>query len=167
MEPVDLVAYCGRYCGDCAICESSVVFGVRLMQAINADFGPSKAAEGLGWPPMRHLAETAAGMFDASLDCLSRFTEDTFPKGCKDGCVPPCEIANCARDRGYRTCAECAEMATCTTLDQHREAVAEYLAAIKAQGVEAFAAEQARRLEEARRAKIETALRSATEQCAG
>ena len=163
MGPMDLVAYCGGYCGKCDICESNVVFGVHLIQGINAEFGPSKAAAGLGWPPMRHLAQTATGMFDAAADSLTRFTEDTFPKGCRDGCVPPCEIAACARERDYLTCADCDVMTTCTKLDRHREAVAENLTFIKTYGIERFREEQAHQVEDVRRARIEAAIRSAME----
>jgi hypothetical protein len=164
MEPTELVAFCGRYCGSCDICASNVVFGVSLLQAINAEFGPRNAAQGLGWPPMRHLADTVAGMVDAVVDNLDQFAEETFPKGCRDNCVPPCRIAACARDKGRHTCADCEEMKTCSILDEHREAVASYLASIQANGIERFAEEEARHLNQARRTKIEAALKEANGQ---
>lgn len=164
MAPTELVAFCGRYCGSCDICAPNVIFGVRLLQAVNAEFGSRKAAEGLGWPPMRHLAETVADMVDATVDSLDPFVEGVFPQGCRDNCVPPCKIVACAKEKGYRTCADCGEMATCSILDEHRDVVAGYLTDIQANGIERFAEDEAHRLDQARRAKIEAAIEEANVQ---
>jgi hypothetical protein len=166
MKPTELVAFCGRYCGSCDICASNVVFGVSLLQAINAEFGPRHAAQGLGWPPMRHLAGTVADMVDAAVGNLDQFAEGTFSQGCRDNCVPPCRIAACAKNEGCHTCADCEEMTTCSILDEHREAVASYLAYIQANGIERFAEEEARHVLQARRTKIEAALEEANAQSA-
>ena len=153
MNPTDLVAYCGGYCGHCDLARENVAFGLKLLEAINATFGPTQSVGEMGWGPMRKLGGYATAPLDQIIASLVDFP-DCFPRGCTENCVPPCEIAQCASQKEYRTCAACDEADVCEKLDQARDAVAENLAYISTHGVEAFAREQAQVVAERRRERV-------------
>jgi hypothetical protein len=155
MNPAELVAYCGAYCGNCALAQDNVQFGVNLLKEINAEFGPTKAVDSFGWEPMRNLGKYATENLDHSLASLTLFAAECFPKCCTGHCVPPCEIARCVPAKGYRTCAECDEMNSCEKLDKHRDAVSAHLDEIKKHGLTAYASIQAKAVVEQRKQAVQ------------
>jgi hypothetical protein len=65
-----------------------------------------------------------------------------FPTHCRDGCVPPCEIARCCRDKGHVTCAECADSQGCDRFTERHAQAKQNLEAIRTRGLEVWAHEQ-------------------------
>ncbi|MDF1515938.1 MAG: hypothetical protein P1S60_19170 [Anaerolineae bacterium] len=59
MKSTELVGYCGAYCGHCHLAQENVAFGIKLLQDINTEYGPTKGVENFGWEPMRNLGKYA------------------------------------------------------------------------------------------------------------
>ncbi|MBM3475601.1 MAG: hypothetical protein FJX75_20245 [Armatimonadetes bacterium] len=141
-NPVDLVSFCGGYCGKCGI--SGLAIGLRLetLQALlgAADF--RQEAEHLGWPLMRDIATRCCEQFDQQAASFGELAGRLFPTHCRDGCVPPCEIARCCLERSFTTCAECADLDACERFTERHAEAKQNLAAIRAMGLEAWAKEQ-------------------------
>ena len=101
-----LVGYCGLYCGACAICQKLIKNRVaQLLEILHAyqfrDIAKEIAKfapEFQHYPQFEEVCKGLAKMFG---ECL----------GCIEGGGPPvCEIRNCCKESGFRTCAECNEM---------------------------------------------------------
>lgn len=56
------------------------------------------------------------------------------------GCVPPCEIAKCCKDKGFFTCAECPDMESCERIAE--KGMQTSLVDIRKMGVKSWAKKQ-------------------------
>jgi hypothetical protein len=123
-NPLGNIAYCGLNCEACS-------FRVASLE---------KDASHLDNLPARYERLKPARIEDMEL-CL----------GCRHDTEPgPCHMRECAKGRGYSTCAECPEMpceklmAFCGDGAPHHGAVVENLKRIREIGGEAWALEQER-----------------------
>jgi hypothetical protein len=108
----DLVTYCGLYCPACGIRQGKIAQAVEDLQKVIRAYGLDKEMGGLS------KAESAFAHYDkfsSVLEALGRFFGSC--DGCRKGGGPPdCKIRNCASDRGYSLCTDCADMDKCEIL---------------------------------------------------
>lgn len=138
---VELVAYCGRYCGNCPVSAFSVTLGLKALEKVNDAVGVSKSAKMLGFPPIRDMAVHCCANFDSEVASIAEIGKIAFTPGCRNGCVP-CDIPRCCKARGYMTCAECDQTATCAKLGKYPKHKGEMDAnqkAIREHGLEKWA----------------------------
>ncbi len=99
ITPLELVAYCGLYCGSCDIYQERIGnSGRELKKVLDAlEFDQiSKQVPGL---------EDYDKFYKVLNNIIMFFGQC---QGCqKGGGNPSCEIRNCCRQKGYDTCAEC------------------------------------------------------------
>jgi len=140
-KPIDLVGYCGAFCGKCGI--SGAAIGVRLdaLRALLEAAGFAQEAERLGWPAMRDIATCCCAQFEGQVGAFAELAGRIFPTHCRGGCHP-CGIADCCRGKGFTTCAECADFEGCERFGERHGKVREDLRAIGKAGLETWAAEQ-------------------------
>jgi hypothetical protein len=99
INPVELAAYCGIYCGACDIYQK------RISQAGN---DLKKVLDALEF---ESFAKQVPGLenydtFYKTLNALIMFFGQCL--GCQKGGGPPqCQIRACCKEKGYKTCAEC------------------------------------------------------------
>ncbi len=162
-NPTDLVAFCGGYCGKCGIC--GTVIGVRLQAVRNLleAAGFRREAERLGWPLMREIATGCCAQLEQHADSFAELAGKLFPTHCRDGCVPPCEIARCCREKGFTTCAECEELDGCARFDERHQGARENLRDIRETGLQAWAEQQFADCMHAERKKLVEAVECAFE----
>jgi len=158
VRPEDLVAYCGHYCGKCGICGFNIALNRKAVKNVVETAGFQREAAHLGWPTMREIATHCCEEFENQVGSFTQFVGSLFPTWCRDGCVPPCEIASCCKEKGYFTCAECAEMDSCKILAERYKDTKPNLAEIKKTGVKAWAEKQSKEAREARREALKTAI---------
>ena len=92
----DLIACCGL---DCEICDA------RIATLNNDD--ALREATARKWSEMNNTPEITA----ETINCLGCRTD-----GMKFGFCAMCEIRSCALGKGFATCGECADLATCPTI---------------------------------------------------
>lgn len=144
--PTDFVGYCGLYCNACGIRQGKIKAAVNDLRNIIAAYGFDKIMPELAkWEPsLTHYNE-----FSQVLDGLVKIFGDC-PDCLQDGGDPNCKVRQCARQRGYRTCAECNEAETCEKLAPYRkgfEGLSPVLQAIKQNGIENFAREMQKKVD--------------------
>ena len=143
VNPAEMVGYCGRLCMRCGVCGHMNAVDMQALQNVAKTIDMTGRAEkGLAWDVMRNMVGHVCREFDRDLESYAGFVQKGFPKCCRDHCVPPCQIAACCKEKGYRTCAECAEMETCDKLGKVRADMAPNLQAIRDKGLDAWAEEQ-------------------------
>jgi len=142
-EPRELVAYCGLYCGACAIYQGRFKERVESLRSLIRRFGLDKIMDQLAGldPAFKHYPE-----FEQVMEALVRVF------GSCPGCIggggdPGCKIRPCASGKGYTTCAECSEMDTCEALKRYPGNM-EMLRSIKEQGLDSWLEEMQKRVEE-------------------
>lgn len=137
IEGAELAAYCGLYCGACAIKNGQIRDTAKSLQ------GMLKAYAYPDWAPM--LAEFVPATkhypeFDGVLEWLT--AQDC--EGClAGGGNPQCAIRICAREKGFAGCWECSED-PCEKLqgiDQGSPDVPKNRERIREAGLEAWLAE--------------------------
>jgi len=112
-----LVGYCGLYCNACGIRQQKIKTAVNTLRDIIAAYGFDKIMPELAkWEPsFKHYKE-----FDQVMNGLVKLFGDC--PGClQGGGDPNCKVRSCAKQKGYRTCAECAEAETCEPLAPYRK----------------------------------------------
>ena len=99
VNPVELAAYCGIYCGACDIYQKRISkAGNELKKVLDALEFESFATQ---VPGLQNY-----DTFYKTLDTLIMFFGQCA--GCPKGGGPPqCLIRACCREKGYQTCAEC------------------------------------------------------------
>ena len=135
-RPRNLVGYCGLYCGACGIRQGRVRQAVENLRKVTGAYGIDKNPSGLAkWEPaFQHYAE-----FEKVMDGLVKIFGEC--PGCiAGGGDPSCAVRECCRQRGYTTCADCAEMEKCAKLRRYVRPT-KILPSIKALGVEKWAEE--------------------------
>ena len=113
----NFVGYCGLYCNLCGIRQEKIKTAVNNLRDIIAAYGFDKIIPELAkWEPcFKHYNE-----FDQVMDGLVKMFGGC--PGCfQGGGDPNCKARSCAKQRGFRTCAECDEAETCETLAPYRK----------------------------------------------
>jgi len=141
------VGYCGLYCNACGIRQGKIKDAVDNLRGVISAYGFDKIMEQLAeWEPsFRHYNE-----FNQVMDGLVKIFGDC--PGCvQGGGDPDCKVRNCAKQKGYRTCAECGEAEVCEFLSPHLtgyKGLTPVLLTIKQNGVEKFAEEMQKKVDE-------------------
>ena len=116
-KPTELIGYCGLYCGACGIQQGKIKTAVdNLLKPIKT-YGFDKIADQLAnWEPaFKHHKE-----FEQVLEAYKKLFGEC-PCCIQGGGDPECKVRICAKEKGYTTCVECREMATCQPLEQWRK----------------------------------------------
>ena len=110
-SPKNLVGYCGLYCGACGIYQGRIKQAVESLRSVIGAYGFDKI--------MPELAK----MFGECPGCIG------------GGGDPNCAVRECAKQKAYTTCAECAEMERCEKVQRYGPCAMDGLRKIKAVGV--------------------------------
>ena len=101
-KPVELTAYCGLYCGACDIYQKRIgQSGEELKKVLDAYRFDEIATQVPGlenYEAFHKILDTLVAIFGQCAGCQ------------KDGGPPQCDIRDCCRKKGYRTCAECSSV---------------------------------------------------------
>jgi hypothetical protein len=131
---IELLAYCGLYCGDCAGYTGEIADAARVLKETTEKYKFAQTA--------RHLFAKELKDFDHFREMLNFMTELKCPKPCRqhnDGEVK-CEILKCCREKGFYACHECDSFETCEKLKKlgglHGESHIKNLRAIREMGIE-------------------------------
>lgn len=156
-----LTSYCGRFCGTCGISDFATGTSVAVVRAVVEEAGFKREAEHLGWPVMRDIATQCCAQFEGQVESFAALSTKVFPTNCRGGCVPPCDIAACCKEKGHPTCASCDEMESCEKLAgiaRKYPALRDNLRTIAKQGLRAWSEAQLRDAKAARRAALAKAV---------
>jgi len=132
----DLVAYCGINCKDCKARSKRRVELAKLFKESLQELPLELFSEIL--PPFKNVnqvmdfLEFLPQLGQVQTCCIS----EKMPCG-----KPDCEIRICVKNKGFRTCAECADYRTCTKLDflkPHHETLLSDLDLIKEKGLDHY-----------------------------
>jgi len=146
-DPASLVGYCGLYCNACGIRQGKFKTAVNNLRDIIATYGFDKIMSELSkWEPsFKHYNE-----FDQVMNGLVKMFGDC--PGClQGGGDPNCKVRLCAKQKGYRTCAECGEADTCENLAPFRKGYKGFTQAlqnIRQNGIGRYAAEMQKKVYE-------------------
>ena len=143
VNPTDMVAYCGLYCGACDIYQKRIgQAGNELIRVLDAyQFG--------------EYAHLIPGMeeykaFDRTLKTMVNFFgQCTTCK--KQGGNPQCEIRICSQNKGFQACSECPELSSCEKLKIMGDGYPRIKAALDEMaisGVEEWAAQRQKEVDE-------------------
>jgi len=141
------VGYCGLYCNACGIRQEKIKNAVNNLRGIIAYYGFDKMMPELAkWEPsLKHYSE-----FNQVMDGLVKMFGDC--PGClQGGGDPNCKVRTCAKERNYRTCAECDEAEACEPLAPYRKGykgLTPALRSIKQNGVTRYAEEMQKKVNE-------------------
>jgi len=103
-EGANLVAYCGLYCGACAIRQGKFVEAAKQLQELCQAYGVAGwAPEMVGYVP----AMAGYGQFEGVLDWFTTFDCTDCRAG---GGNPDCKIRVCVKERGLDGCWACADL---------------------------------------------------------
>ncbi len=146
IERTELAAYCGLYCGACAVKNGQIRDTAKALQQMLEAYGYAQWAPMLAEfvPATKHYPE-----FEGVLAWL--MAQDC--EGClAGGGNPACAIRICAREKGFAGCWECAEVA-CEKLQEIDQAhcypgALENRQRIREIGLAAWLAEQAAKVKE-------------------
>lgn len=143
-EGAELAAYCGLYCGACAIKNGQIRDTAKTLQQMLEAYGYAQWAPTLGEfvPATKHYRE-----FEGVMEWL--MAQDC--EGCRaGGGNPACTVRICAREKGFAGCWECTE-SDCDKPQQEIGTSApiatENQQRIREVGLEAWLAEQAAKVE--------------------
>lgn len=145
-DSANLIGYCGLYCNACGIRQGKIKAAVGNLRDIIAVYGFDKLMPELSkWEPsFKHYNE-----FEQVMDGLAKMFGGC--PGClQGGGDPNCKVRSCAKEKGYRTCAECGEAETCEKLAPYREGygLVPALESIKQKGIEGYAEEMQRKVDD-------------------
>jgi hypothetical protein len=141
---VNLVGYCGLHCNACSIRQGKIKAAVNNLRDVIAAYGFDKIMPDLAnWEPsFKHYDE-----FKQVMDGLVKMFG--YCSGCLEGGGDPnCKVRSCAKQKGYRTCTECAEAKTCQKLDPYRKYFEPALQSIKKNGIKGYAEEMQKKVEQ-------------------
>jgi hypothetical protein len=143
-EGAELAAYCGLYCGACAIKNGQIRDTAKTLQQMLEAYGYAQWAPTLAEfvPATKHYSQ-----FEGVLEWLMAQDCEGCPAG---GGNPACTVRICAREKGFAGCWECDD-ATCDKLQQEIGQSAPALEnqqRIREVGPETWLAEQAAKVKE-------------------
>jgi hypothetical protein len=138
VEGAELTAYCGLYCGACAIQNGQIRDGARALQ------GMLKAYSYADWAPMVAEFVPATKHYPEFEGVLEWLTTQDCPGCMGGGGNPECAIRLCAKERGLAGCWECSEdpCEKLQEIDQGYPAARESRQKIRDMGLKAWLAEQ-------------------------
>jgi len=141
----NLVGYCGLYCNACGIRQQKIKTAVNNLRRIIAAYGFDKLMPELAnWEPsFKHYKE-----FDQVMDGLVKLFGDC-PCCLQSGGDPNCKVRSCAKQRGYRTCAECSKAEICEPLAPYRKGykgLTQALQNIRKSGINKYAEEMEKKV---------------------
>jgi hypothetical protein len=126
-----LTTYCGLYCPACGIYQGKMKDAANELRRIISAYGLEKE---MGALSKVQPAFTNYDKFESVLEALSGFFGSC--SNCREGGGPPdCRIRNCAKDRGYSICIDCADMDKCDVLKSYPWALTA-LQKIRTMGIE-------------------------------
>jgi len=136
VNPLELATYCGLYCGACDIYQKRISkAGNELKKILTAmDFNE--------WAPQVPGLEDYAAFDKVLNNIITMFGE--CPGCMKGGGDPQCKVRLCAKEKGYKTCAECPEV-PCGNFKQLMEGypqIVDELKEIKSVGLEKWCQKQ-------------------------
>jgi hypothetical protein len=142
-DPADFVGYCGLYCNACGIRQGKIKGAVDNLRSAIASYGFDKIMPDLAkWEPsfehyegFKQVMEGLVKMFGYCAGCL------------ENGGDPNCQVRLCARQKGYRTCAECAEAKSCQKLNPYRKYAEPAFQSIKESGLQDYAKKMQKKVE--------------------
>jgi len=139
---MELVAYCGLYCGDCFNYKGEIADLARDLRKKLREAKFDKAAPGLSkyFKVFRDYGQC--------YEVLGAMVRLRCKRGCREGGGnPSCKIRICCRKRGMAGCWECAEFETCARFDFlkpiHGDATAKNLRKLRKEGIESFLSSRA------------------------
>jgi len=137
-----LIGYCGSYCGACGIYQGRVKQAVENLRKIISYYGFDKMTADLAkWEPaFQHYKE-----FENVMDGLVKIFGEC-PACEAGGGDPNCAVRMCCKEKGYTTCAECADLETCEKLQRYGWA-REGLLRIKVVGIDKWAEEMQKKVD--------------------
>ena len=138
-DEIQLIAYCGLYCGDCFGYQGKIADLARDLRRELRHTHFEKTAE-----LMSGISFFAA--FKNYPQCyavLGSLVKLRCKRGCRQGGGPPyCKIRKCCQKNGYDGCWECVQFESCEHLDflntAHGDAHLKNLRKLHKQGVDKF-----------------------------
>jgi len=136
-QNMDLVAYCGLYCGDCVMHKGEVADLARDLRKKLRETKFERVAKGLS-KIFKDLEN-----YEQCYQVLGTMVRLRCRRACRQGGGPPaCKMRNCCQRKGIQGCWECEEFETCQKLEflraVHGEAHLKNLRKIKKQGLSGF-----------------------------
>jgi hypothetical protein len=136
-ENMDLVAYCGLYCGDCLMHKGEVADLARDLRKKLRETKFERVAKGLS-KIFKDLEN-----YEQCYQVLGTMVRLRCRRACRQGGGPPaCKMRNCCQRKGIQGCWKCEEFETCQKLEflrsVHGEAHLKNLRKIKKQGISGF-----------------------------
>jgi hypothetical protein len=143
-DTVNAVGYCGLYCNACSIRQGKIKAAVNNLRDIIAAYQFDKIMPDLAnYDPCFKQYDG----FKQVMDGFVRVFGDC--SGCvQGGGDPNCKVRSCAKLKGYRTCAECAEAKACRKLDPCRMYLEHGLQSIEKNGIKSYAGKMQKKVDQ-------------------
>jgi hypothetical protein len=123
IEEIELIGYCGLYCGDCIRYRSRASDLARelLCELRDTEFGKYAAIKN----SFANQPDTAKKFkhYGKCCEVLEAIVALQCNSPCRigGGCVPPpCEVLACCREKGFDGCWQCAEFEKCRRFESFR-----------------------------------------------
>ena len=138
-EEIDLVAYCGLYCGDCFSHKGKIADLARDLRKELRQAKFDRTAEFMSTISFFENLKDYRQCYEV-LGTMVRFR---CKNACRGGGGPPfCKMRKCCQQKGIDGCWQCDEFETCEKLDflkqSHGDAHLKNLRKLKKQGISAF-----------------------------
>jgi hypothetical protein len=131
---IELLAYCGLYCGDCAGYSGEIADAAQELKRTTERYKFHQTA--------KHLFPEELKNYDQFCKMLDFMTKLKCPRICREikESDVKCNISKCCREKGFFACYECSTFETCEKLKElsglHGEAHIKNLRAIREMGIE-------------------------------
>jgi hypothetical protein len=124
-EEIELIGYCGLYCGDCIRYRSraSDLAGELLCELHKTEFGKYAAIKS-GSATNQLDAVKKFEHYGECCEVLEAIVALQCNSPCRigGGCAPPpCDILACCREKGFDGCWQCTEFEKCRRFESLRE----------------------------------------------
>ena len=140
-ENVELIAYCGLYCGECHGYTGKIADLARDLRKELRQAKYARMAAALAEMPFFAVYKD----YDKCYEVLGAMVKMRCKRTCRGGGGPPfCKMRKCCQKKGIRGCWECDEFETCVHLDflksVHGDAHIKNLRILSKKGVDVFLA---------------------------
>ena len=140
-DPLELIGYCGFYCGDCLGYTGVIADAAKNLNEVLDTYKFRRTAECIFPQDLENYDNLCEMLrFMSGLRCPGRcrLSEEDQPDA-------GCAVRACCKRKGFYACHECEDFETCDTLASlhgglHTAACLENLQAMKKMGVEAWLA---------------------------